>query len=126
MSIHFCRVLSTTNGVFDGRAFNIPLEDVPNYFIWRHRDWIRNSLAMYCKSFFSAKQLHGKNREEQHELLFSIGKNWARDLTWREKNGTFIFPKGNVSDGLFMLEQAITYPLIESWIKISPFWGLQQ
>lgn len=75
---------------FDSRAFIIPKDDVPNYFIWRHQDWVRNSLNMYCQSFFSHKQLEGKNSDQRHELLYSIGKNWAEDLTERQKNGTFL------------------------------------
>lgn len=74
---------------FDSRAFNIPKEDVANYFLWRAKDWERNSLSMYCQSFFSHKELQGKNRADQHEMLHKIGKNWA-DLADHLKNGTFI------------------------------------
>ena len=28
---------------FDSRAFNLPREEVNNYFVWRQKDWIRNS-----------------------------------------------------------------------------------
>jgi len=34
------------SGIFDSRAFNIPKEDVCNYFIWRQQDWERNSIQM--------------------------------------------------------------------------------
>src|SRR4030065_891451 len=80
--------------VFDARAFNIPKEEIANYFLWRCQDWERNSLSMYCQAFFSHKELMNKGREEQHEMLHSIGKNWATDLSPREKNGTFIFRDG--------------------------------
>lgn len=76
--------------VFDGRAFNVPKEEVSNYFLWRAKDWERNSLSMYCRAHFSAKQLHGKRRDDQHEMLHSIGKNWTTDLTAQERNGTFL------------------------------------
>ena len=56
-------------GIFDGRAFNIPKEEIANYFLWRYRDWERNSLLMYCHSFFSHKEMLNKDREGQHELL---------------------------------------------------------
>lgn len=75
---------------FDARAFNIPKEEVANYFLWRAKDWERNSLSMYCRAFFSAKQLKGKGKADQHDLLHSVGKNWATDLTLRERNGTWI------------------------------------
>lgn len=76
--------------VFDSRAFNIPKEDVANCFLWRSKDWSRNSLSMYARSFFSNKQLYGKNKNDMHEMLHQIGKNWTNDLSEREKNGTFI------------------------------------
>ena len=74
---------------FDSRAFNIPKEDVANYFLWRALDCERNSLSMYCQSLFSHKELQGKNCAQQHEMLCGIGKNWA-DLGDQLKNGTFI------------------------------------
>lgn len=86
----------TKPAMFDGRAFNIPREEVSNYFLWRAKDWERNSLSMYCRAHFSAKQLLGKQRDEQHEMLHSIGKNWATDLTPQERNGTFLL-RGNGS-----------------------------
>ena len=86
-----------TFGIFDSRAFNVPMEEVANYFLWRARDWERNSLQMYCQANFSHKEMMNKNAAAQHEMLHSIGKNWAKDLTPREKNGTFIF-KGKIVD----------------------------
>lgn len=81
---------------FDARAFNLPREEVANYFVWRMKDWHRNSLAMLCQSHFSHRQLHGKSRAEQHELLHSIGINWA-DLAPVYKNGTWVTPSGLVT-----------------------------
>lgn len=78
------------NPVFDSRAFNVPKEDVVNTFLWRAQDWERNSLQMYARSFFSHKELHKKNREDIHNMLHEIGKNWTTDLKDIEKNGTFI------------------------------------
>lgn len=76
--------------VFDGRAFNIPKEEVANLFLWRAKDWQRNSLQMYARSFFSHKQLHNKGTTEIHEMLHSIDKNWTTDLQPYQKNGTFL------------------------------------
>lgn len=76
--------------VFDSRVFNIPKEEVCNYFIWRQLDWIRNSVQMLAQANFSHKQLHKKNQPAMHEMLHEIGINWA-DLSNRWKNGTFVF-----------------------------------
>lgn len=77
-------------GIFDSRAFNIPKEEVANYFLWRAKDWQRNSLSMYARSFFSHKELMNKSSSEIHEMLYQIGKNWATNLDDMLKNGTWL------------------------------------
>jgi tRNA(His) guanylyltransferase len=76
--------------MFDARCFNLPEDEVENYFIYRQQDWFRNSLEMYCRAFFSHKQMNKKNQSMMHEMLYSIGKNWTTDLSDAEKNGRFI------------------------------------
>lgn len=78
---------------FDSRAFVVPIEDAPNVFVWRQRDWERNSIQMLARAHFSHKQLHQKRHDEIHEMLHGIGVNWA-DLDSHLKNGTFILPSG--------------------------------
>lgn len=67
----------TRLATFDARAFVLPPHEVNNYFLWRQQDWNRNSLAMLAQSMFSHKELQGKGREEQHEMCFQKGQNWA-------------------------------------------------
>jgi hypothetical protein len=68
MSVHFINRMNSPLGelktfpVFDGRAFNIPREEVTNYFLWRARDWRRNSVLMYAQSVIS-----------DHKLLCIVG-----------------------------------------------------
>ena len=78
------------NAFFDSRAFNVPKEDIVNTFLWRAKDWERNSLQMYCRYFFSHKEIYKKNKNDIHNMLHNIGKNWTKDLSDREKNGTFL------------------------------------
>lgn len=75
---------------FDARAYNVPKEDVANYFLWRCKDWERNSLQMYCRTMFSSKQLFKKNRAAMHEMLHGEGKNWATDVSAPFRNGSFV------------------------------------
>jgi len=93
---YFAEVFSDGNYVFDARAFNIPISEVPNYFIWRMRDWEQNSLNMFAQSFYSQKQLNGKNKEQMHEMLHKKEVNWA-SLSDDLKNGTLVFPNGTIS-----------------------------
>jgi tRNA(His) 5'-end guanylyltransferase len=81
---------ATSKTVFDSRAFSVPPDDVVNAFLWRAKDWERNSLQMYARSFFSHRELMNKNHSEIHEMLHGIGKNWVLDLTDQERNGTFL------------------------------------
>lgn len=74
---------------FDSRAFNIPKEEVANYFVWRQKDWIRNSVEMLARAYFSHKQLQGKGQSDMHEMLHGTDVNWS-DLHSKWKNGQFI------------------------------------
>jgi tRNA(His) 5'-end guanylyltransferase len=80
-------------GVFDARAFVLPREDVENYFIWRWKDWVRNSLSMLAQAHFSHKQLHKKNQKDMHDMLHEKGVNWAK-LSDEEKNGIMCLKRG--------------------------------
>lgn len=80
---------------FDARAFNIPREEVSNYFLWRMQDWKRNSLSMLARSHFSHSELQGKTQDDQHEMLHEIGVNWASDLHRAQKNGTWAVQDGD-------------------------------
>lgn len=64
--------------LFDARAFNIPLQEVPNIFIWRQRDWERNSIQMLWRSNFSHSELHRKSKEDIVQMLIERSPflNW--------------------------------------------------
>ena len=97
---YFNKEMSGTEAVFDCRAFNVPHDDVANVFIWRQRDWERNSLQMFSRSHFSHKELNEKKKSDMHEMLHKKGANWA-DLKDVYKNGTFIIKgKGRVNKKL--------------------------
>ena len=110
MSVAFNMFFSSKKlAVFDSRAFTVPKEEVVNIFLWRAKDWQRNSIQMYAKSFFSYKELHGKKCKDIHEMLYQKGKNWATDLSDRERNGTFI-----INDGSQLVERNDIIPTFES------------
>ena len=78
---------------FDARSFSVPLDDWQNVFIWRQRDWERNSIQMLGRAHFSHGELHKKKNSDIHDMLHEKGINWAK-ITEREKNGTFILKDG--------------------------------
>jgi len=76
---------------FDARVFSIPDPiEVENYFVWRQKDAVRNSISMLAQSLYSHKELTGKSSNEQQEMCFQKGANW-NDLPNRCKRGLSIF-----------------------------------
>jgi tRNA(His) 5'-end guanylyltransferase len=66
--------------LFDARAFTIsdPVE-VANYFLWRQRDAVRNSISMAAQAHFPHKRLQGVSSSGMQELL------WAEaDINWND------------------------------------------
>jgi len=83
-------------GVFDSRVIPIPERDIVNYFIWRQRDWERNSIQMVARTFYSHGELLGKNCDEQQEMIFQKGVNW-NDYPTHWKRGRVV-TKGSVDE----------------------------
>jgi tRNA(His) 5'-end guanylyltransferase len=105
---------------FDSRVFNVPKEEVCNYFIWRQLDWIRNSVQMLAQSKFSTKQLHKKNQSLMHEMLHEIGINWS-DLNSVWKNGSFIYKTVQDENPSFVVDNNVIFKqnreVIEGYLK---------
>jgi tRNA(His) guanylyltransferase len=74
---------------FDARCFVVPREEISNYFLWRAKDWHRNSIQMLAQSVYSSKQLYKKKVVDMHEMLYEKDINWS-DLDPQLKNGTWI------------------------------------
>lgn len=74
---------------FDSRCFNIPKEEIVNYFLVRQKDAIKNSVSMLAQSLYSHKQLEGKNSNQLQEMCFEKGCNW-NDLDFSKKRGSTI------------------------------------
>lgn len=78
---------------FDSRVFNLPKEEVVNYFIWRQQDASRNSVQMYGRHFFSQKEMMGKNNNQvQDMLMLQKGKNWNDLPSWM-KRGSCVYSR---------------------------------
>lgn len=65
--------------LFDSRVFTIPDPvEVANYFLWRQRDAIRNSISMAAQSVFSHRELMCKNTDMMQEMLWTQHRiNWS-------------------------------------------------
>jgi len=80
-------------GFFDCRVFNLPKEEVQNYFLWRWLDWQRNSVSMLAQANFSHKSLQGKSQIDMKAMLEAEGKPWG-GLPDKWKYGTFVDREG--------------------------------
>lgn len=87
----FVQFLETNSKLanFDSRCFNIPKEEINNYFIWRQQDTVRNSIQMLARSLYSHKECTNKNTPQLQEMCFQKGVNW-NDLDSHKKRGRFI------------------------------------
>jgi len=72
--------------LFDARVFNVPREEVSNYFLWRQQDPTRNSVQMLGQFHFSHKEMQNKNVSQvQDMLMLQKGVNWNDIDTWKKR-----------------------------------------
>ncbi len=83
---------ATPRPLFDARVFTLPdAVEVANYFIWRQKDAVRNSISMTAQAAFSHRNLHGKTGNEMQEMLWQEkGINW-NDLPDACKRGRVVW-----------------------------------
>lgn len=81
---------------FDARVFNLPKEDVINYFIWRQQDAMRNSVQSLGQENLSHKLMQGlKNIQVQEELAKLSPPVYWEDCPDYFKYGQTLFRDGN-------------------------------
>lgn len=114
---YFNNYLRTTTTVqdiafFDSRTFTIAeKEEVINYFLWRQKDAVRNSISMTAQSLYSHKELEGKSSSQKQEMCFQKGVNW-NNIGDGKKRGRMIIkdrfireiPTGFANDGIQTVE----------------------
>lgn len=83
---------------FDARAFVMPEADVANYFLWRQRDGLRNSIQMFARSHFSHSELHKKSTSEMVEMCKAKGHDWYA-LPPSQRNGRAVYRESKLVDG---------------------------
>ena len=72
--------------LFDSRVFNIPREEVANYFIWRQKDAMRNSVNMLGQYHFSHRELQGKKIDEVQRMCYDKhDADWYALPTWMKQ-----------------------------------------
>ena len=82
---------------FDSRVFTFPgteegRELVSKYFLWRHRDAVKNSVSMAASAHFSHKELHQKSVSDRLMMLQQKGVDWEDTYQDPFKYGTYLYP----------------------------------
>lgn len=75
---------------FAACAFNLPREEVTNYFNWRQQDAIRNSIQMTGQAYFSQSELDEKRNQEIIEMLIKQKNVDWNKLETHKQRGTCI------------------------------------
>lgn len=101
-------------GVFDCRAWNLPLHEINNYFTWRQQDASRNSVQMLARNHFSHKECHGKNNSQLQDMLMTKGVNWndtaidlKRGACVRKVPGGFLVNEDRSLREVFSIDRSI-------------------
>lgn len=82
----FIRPYTKKIALCDSRVFNIPKEEVNNYFLWRQQDATKNSISMVAQSLFSHGSLQGLSGPKMQEKMFQEkGINWNNLPTWQKR-----------------------------------------
>lgn len=72
--------------MFDARVFQLPDEtEVNNYFIWRQKDAVRNSIQQFGRAHFSHNQLQGISNETIKEWLAAAGHPFEAEASWKRQ-----------------------------------------
>jgi tRNA(His) guanylyltransferase len=94
-------ILNNDWAMFDARVFNLPKEEVCNYFIWRQQDATRNSIQGLAQANFSHKQLQNKNCDQLQELLFQEKDiNWNDCATYQKRGACIVKKEYEISGAL--------------------------
>lgn len=83
--------------LFDARAFNLPEDDVANYFYWRAKDNKRNVVSSCARHEFGHAAIQGKSYSQLEKELEEIGKG-PSSLPSFIANGAF--GNGDITEGV--------------------------
>lgn len=81
--------------MFDCRAFNVELEDVVPYFIYRQKDAMRNSVQALAQVYYTNAELQNKKQAEMIQMVYDkTGINY-NELPMLQKAGFAVYKDDN-------------------------------
>lgn len=110
--------------MFDARVFPVPdPAEVGDYFLWRQRDAVRNSITMAAQSVFSHSRLEGVNGEQKQRMLFAeAGIDW-NEYPAGAKRGRIVRKRSGQRDVTFTHKRTgvvETVSALRSWWEVEP------
>lgn len=79
--------------VFDSRVLSLGLRmDVLRYFLWRQSDCARNAIQATAQHHIGHKNIHGKDRTLQLQMLASAGVDYVSDYPQGWRQGRVLTP----------------------------------
>lgn len=84
------RLEGVKEAAFAAAVFLVPENDVNNFFLWRQKDAIRNSVQMLTRSLYSHKQVDRKKVADMKAMCKEKGRAWE-DLDLRWQRGACVF-----------------------------------
>lgn len=110
--------------LFDARVFTVAdSAEVANYFIWRQRDAVRNSISMAAQAYFSHRELQGVTSAEMQDMLFTKhGVNW-NDYPDEQKRGQVTVRESGLTNVSYVDKRTgsqVETEAIRSWWETKP------
>lgn len=111
--------------MFDARAFNVPREDVNNYFVWRQQDAERNSIQALAQAHYSQKQMQNISCRQLATMLEEEKKVIWGNLRNTQKRGFIVGYSVDLreesmpifSQNKNVVEQHVYPPDPQQWMK---------
>jgi len=72
----------------DARGFNLPKEDVCNYFVWRQQDCRKNAITMAALAYYSHKELLRMKSGDKIGMLLNKGIVFDEDIPSMYRRGS--------------------------------------
>jgi tRNA(His) guanylyltransferase len=77
--------------LFDSRVFALPTHEVTNYYVWRQKDFMRNSVQMAARHYLGHGACQGLKRQDMIDAMRELESpfDWYRDLAAVYQRGFF-------------------------------------
>lgn len=109
--------------MFDARVFNMPREEVTNYFYWRQLDAMRNSTQMIGRVYFTNREMKNKSNNEIVEMLSTQEGVELEDYSSNLRIGTCVI-KTHAQERVAEVNYDIDGNVVGTSTTVRPKWDI--